>query len=94
MLESLPRLCTQEQIPPKTPWFMRCNKMQIPAHLFTPVRLNMFSTKRGGGAVGSEAMRLEQSALSKQGADEPSAASRNERNNRISSPFVLFKIWR
>lgn len=59
------KLCPQNRLPET--WFMLCNKMQIPAHLFTPVRLNMFSTKRGGGLAAAEAMRLVQSALSKHG---------------------------
>lgn len=58
---------------------MLCNEMQIPAHLFTPIRLNMLNTKRGGGLAAAEAMRLVQSALSKHGTYKLRDAFRNKK---------------
>lgn len=49
-------LCSQDRVPETS--CMLCNKMQIPIHLFTPVRWNMCSAKCGGRAGGSNEARV------------------------------------
>lgn len=72
---------------------MLCNKMQIPIHLFTPVRLNMFSARCGGGLAAAEAMRLVQSALTVNivptSSEMPSAMRKKKKNPSFAPVFLL-----
>lgn len=73
-------LCSQDRVPETS--CVLCNEMQIPVHLFTPVRWNMCSATCGGRAGGSSEARAKCSTVNV-----------FPTSSEVASVMTLFKSW-